>query len=42
MTDFMPMAVAPLATADGTIVTENVFDNRLGFVGELARGADAP
>jgi UDP-N-acetylglucosamine 1-carboxyvinyltransferase len=41
-TDFMPMAVALLATADGTaIVTENVFDNRLGFVGELARmGAD--
>jgi UDP-N-acetylglucosamine 1-carboxyvinyltransferase len=40
--DFMPMAVALLATADGTaIVTENVFDNRLGFVGELARmGAD--
>jgi len=41
-TDFMPLAVAALATADGTaIVTENVFDNRLGFVAELARmGAD--
>jgi len=36
------MAVALLAVSDGTaIVTENVFDNRLGFVGELARmGAD--
>jgi UDP-N-acetylglucosamine 1-carboxyvinyltransferase len=41
-TDFMPLAVALLATADGTaIVTENVFDNRLGFVAELSRmGAD--
>lgn len=41
-TDFMPMAVALLSVSDGTaIVTENVFDNRLGFVGELARmGAD--
>jgi UDP-N-acetylglucosamine 1-carboxyvinyltransferase len=41
-TDFMPLAVALLATADGTaIVTENVFDNRLGFVAELHRmGAD--
>ncbi len=41
-TDFMPMVVALLATADGTaIVTENVFDNRLGFVAELNRmGAD--
>ncbi len=41
-TDFMPLAVALLATADGTaIVTENVFDNRLGFVAELNRmGAD--
>jgi UDP-N-acetylglucosamine 1-carboxyvinyltransferase len=41
-TDFMPLAVALLATADGTaIVTENVFDNRLGFVAELRRmGAD--
>jgi UDP-N-acetylglucosamine 1-carboxyvinyltransferase len=41
-TDFMPLAVALLATAEGTaIVTENVFDNRLGFVGELSRmGAD--
>ena len=41
-TDFMPIAVALLATADGTaIVTENVFDNRFGFVAELNRmGAD--
>ncbi len=41
-TDFMPLAVALLATADGTaIVTENVFDNRLGFLAELNRmGAD--
>ena len=41
-TDFMPLAVALLATTDGTsIVTENVFDNRLGFVAELNRmGAD--
>jgi UDP-N-acetylglucosamine 1-carboxyvinyltransferase len=41
-TDFMPMAVALLAVADGTaIVTENVFDNRLAFVDELNRmGAD--
>jgi UDP-N-acetylglucosamine 1-carboxyvinyltransferase len=41
-TDFMPLVVALLATADGTaIVTENVFDNRLGFVAELSRmGAD--
>jgi UDP-N-acetylglucosamine 1-carboxyvinyltransferase len=41
-TDFMPLAVALLATADGTaIVTENVFDNRLGFIAELSRmGAD--
>jgi UDP-N-acetylglucosamine 1-carboxyvinyltransferase len=41
-TDFMPMAVALLALSEGTgIVTENVFDNRLSFVGELARmGAD--
>jgi UDP-N-acetylglucosamine 1-carboxyvinyltransferase len=41
-TDFMPQVVALLATADGTsIVTENVFDNRLNFVDELARmGAD--
>jgi UDP-N-acetylglucosamine 1-carboxyvinyltransferase len=41
-TDFMPLAVALLATAEGTaIVTENVFDNRLGFVAELGRmGAD--
>ena len=41
-TDFLPLVVATLATADGTaIVTENVFDNRLGFVPELNRmGAD--
>jgi len=41
-TDFMPLAVSLLATADATaIVTENVFDNRLGFVAELNRmGAD--
>jgi UDP-N-acetylglucosamine 1-carboxyvinyltransferase len=41
-TDFMPLAVALLATADGTaIVTENVFGNRLGFVGGISRmGAD--
>ena len=41
-TDFMPLVVALLATAEGTaIVTENVFDNRFGFVDELARmGAD--
>ena len=41
-TDFMPMAVALLAVSDGTaIVTENVFDNRFGFVDELCRmGAD--
>ncbi len=42
-TDFMPLAVAALTVADGTaIVTENVFDNRFAFVGELQRmGADA-
>lgn len=41
-TDFMPPVVALLCTAEGTaIVTENVFDNRLNFVAELARmGAD--
>src|SRR5712691_2203807 len=41
-TDFMPLVVALLATAEGSaIVTENVFDNRFGFVDELARmGAD--
>jgi UDP-N-acetylglucosamine 1-carboxyvinyltransferase len=41
-TDFMPLVVALLATADGSaIVTENVFDNRFGFVDELNRmGAD--
>jgi UDP-N-acetylglucosamine 1-carboxyvinyltransferase len=41
-TDFMPLVVALLATADGTaIVTENVFDSRFSFVDELNRmGAD--
>jgi UDP-N-acetylglucosamine 1-carboxyvinyltransferase len=41
-TDFMPLAVALLATAEGTgIVTENIFDNRFAFVDELNRmGAD--
>jgi UDP-N-acetylglucosamine 1-carboxyvinyltransferase len=41
-TDFMPLAVAALAVADGTaIVTENIFDNRFVFVDELNRmGAD--
>jgi UDP-N-acetylglucosamine 1-carboxyvinyltransferase len=41
-TDFMPLVVALLTTADGTaIVTENVFDNRFSFVDELNRmGAD--
>ncbi len=41
-TDFMPMTVALLSVADGTaIVTENLFDNRFGFVDELNRmGAD--
>jgi UDP-N-acetylglucosamine 1-carboxyvinyltransferase len=41
-TDFMPVAVALLARAEGTaIVTENIFDNRFAFVDELNRmGAD--
>jgi UDP-N-acetylglucosamine 1-carboxyvinyltransferase len=41
-TDFMPLVVALLTTAEGSaIVTENVFDNRFGFVNELHRmGAD--
>jgi UDP-N-acetylglucosamine 1-carboxyvinyltransferase len=41
-TDFMPLAVAVLATADGTaVVTENIFDNRFAFVDEMNRmGAD--
>jgi UDP-N-acetylglucosamine 1-carboxyvinyltransferase len=41
-TDFMPLVVALLTTAGGSaIVTENVFDNRFGFVNELVRmGAD--
>jgi UDP-N-acetylglucosamine 1-carboxyvinyltransferase len=41
-TDFMPLVVALLATAEGTaIVTENIFDNRFSFVDELNRmGAD--
>ncbi len=37
-TDYMPLAVALLAVADGTaIVTENIFDNRFSFVDELNR-----
>jgi UDP-N-acetylglucosamine 1-carboxyvinyltransferase len=41
-TDFMPLAVALMTTAEGSgIVTENVYDGRFGFVDELARmGAD--
>jgi UDP-N-acetylglucosamine 1-carboxyvinyltransferase len=41
-TDFMPIAVALLATAEGSaIVTENIYDGRFQFVDELARmGAD--
>jgi UDP-N-acetylglucosamine 1-carboxyvinyltransferase len=41
-TDFMPIAVALLAVADGSaIVTENVYDGRFQFVDELVRmGAD--
>jgi UDP-N-acetylglucosamine 1-carboxyvinyltransferase len=41
-TDFMPLVVALLATAEGTaIVTENIFDSRFAFVDELQRmGAD--
>ena len=41
-TDFMPLVVALLGDRDGSaIVTENVFDNRFGFVDELNRmGAD--
>lgn len=41
-TDFMPMTVALLSISEGTaIVTENLFDNRFGFVDELNRmGAD--
>jgi UDP-N-acetylglucosamine 1-carboxyvinyltransferase len=41
-TDFMPLAVALLAVADGSaIVTENVYDGRFQFVDELVRmGAD--
>ena len=41
-TDFMPLAVAVLANAEGTaIVTENIFDNRFAFVDEINRmGAD--
>jgi UDP-N-acetylglucosamine 1-carboxyvinyltransferase len=41
-TDFMPLAVAMMTTAEGTaIVTENVYDGRYQFVDELARmGAD--
>jgi UDP-N-acetylglucosamine 1-carboxyvinyltransferase len=41
-TDFQPILLAMLATADGTgIVTENVFESRFLYVGELRRmGAD--
>jgi UDP-N-acetylglucosamine 1-carboxyvinyltransferase len=41
-TDFQPILLAMLATADGTaIVTENVFESRFLYVGELLRmGAD--
>lgn len=41
-TDLQPQWMALLATADGTgIITENVFEGRFSFTGELARlGAD--
>jgi UDP-N-acetylglucosamine 1-carboxyvinyltransferase len=41
-TDFQPILLAMLATADGTsIATENVFEGRFDYVGELQRmGAD--
>ena len=41
-TDFQPILLAMLATSDGTaIVTENVFESRFLYVGELQRmGAD--
>lgn len=41
-TDMQPQMVALLATADGTsIVTENLYDARFRYIGELARmGAD--
>lgn len=41
-TDFMPLAVTLMTTAEGSaIVTENVYDGRFQFVDELARmGAD--
>jgi UDP-N-acetylglucosamine 1-carboxyvinyltransferase len=41
-TDFQPILLAMLATADGTsIATENVFEGRFAYVGELQRmGAD--
>jgi UDP-N-acetylglucosamine 1-carboxyvinyltransferase len=41
-TDFMPLAVALMTTAEGSaIVTENVYDGRFQFVDELCRmGAD--
>ncbi|MGH9023033.1 MAG: UDP-N-acetylglucosamine 1-carboxyvinyltransferase, partial [Acidimicrobiia bacterium] len=41
-TDLMPLVVALLAVSEGTsIVTENLFDGRFGFVAELVRmGAD--
>src|SRR4029079_7986011 len=42
-TDFQPILLAMLATAEGTaIVTENVFESRFLYVGELLRmGADS-
>ncbi len=41
-TDYQPLLVALLSLADGVgLVTENVFPNRFGYVGELLRmGAD--
>ena len=38
-TDFQPILLAMLATADGTaIVTENVFESRFLYVGRAACG----
>ena len=41
-TDMQPQMVALLATAEGTsIITENIYDSRFRYMGELARmGAD--
>lgn len=41
-TDMQPQMVAYLATADGTsVITENIYDARFRFIGELSRmGAD--